>query len=226
MNEQIEKVLEMPAPHKWGILAGSILLIAAAWYFIFLSSTMEELSSVTQEIEGPNGLQFQISQQRGIASNLEQYLEEVKRLEIEFKKALTELPDKKEIGDLLAKVSTVGRDSGLEVRLFKPKEEEKRDYYAEVPVEMEMYGSYHQVATFFDEVGQLSRIVNLGEFHMKEPEITDESVYLKTTVVATTFRFLDESERPQVEEEGANRKRRGRGGEAGAKGKKKGAPAK
>lgn len=220
INPYIQNVLELPKPHKIGIVAGSVLLIAGFFWFVLIAPAYDELDKAQTAISGPNGLQSQISQQRGIAANLDKYRAEVESLDIELKKALTELPDKREIDVLLAQVSTLGRDSGLEVRVFKPRDEQKKDYYAEVPVEMEMYGSYHQLATFFDEVGHMDRIVNLGEFDMREPEISDEAVYLKSKVVATTFRFLDENERPDTEDEGTDRKRRGRGSK-GADNKKK-----
>ena len=221
MNPYLLNVLELPKPHKIGIVAGLILLVAGFFWFVLISPSYEELDKAQKAIEGPNGLHSQISQQRGVAANLDRYRAEVEKLDVELKKALTELPDKREIDVLLAQVSTLGRDSGLEVRVFKPRDEQKKDYYAEVPVEMEMFGSYHQLATFFDEVGHMDRIVNLGEFDMREPDVSDEAVYLKSKVVATTFRFLDENERPDVQDEPTDKKRRGRGGKGDDKKKKK-----
>ena len=71
-----------------------------------------------------------------------------------------------------------------------------------------MYGTYHQVATFFDEVGNLERIVNLDKFTVTKPVVDNGSVRLKTSVVATAFRFLEEHERPSVDEaDGKKRKK-------------------
>lgn len=210
MNENVEAVLEMPMLHKALALLGLVVVVLGGYWGVFYSGASSELENIEKKVDGPNGLRFQVAQQKGIAANLDQYLEEVEKLEIELKKALLELPDKQEIDSLLAKVSSVGQDAGLEIRLFRPKEEAKKDYYAEVPVEMEVYGSFHQVATFFDEVGHLERIVNLDDFSMDNPERGKEQITLRTTVVATTFRFLDESERPtKKDEEGKQRRRRG-----------------
>ncbi len=208
MNENVEAVLEMPMLHKVLALVGLVVVILGGYWLVFYSGSTAELEKITKKVEGPNGLRFQVAQQKGIAANLGQYLEEVEKLEIELKKALLELPDKQEIDSLLAKVSSVGQDAGLEIRLFKPKDEAKKDYYAEVPVEMEVYGSFHQVATFFDEVGHLDRIVNLDKFSMDNPDRGRDQITLRTTVVATTFRFLDESERPKKTEEKGKRRRR------------------
>ncbi|MCB0358553.1 MAG: type 4a pilus biogenesis protein PilO [Bdellovibrionales bacterium] len=209
MNEKLEGLIEMPVGKKAAGLGAMVALIAGVYWLMFYSSANTELADLEKEISGSNGLRFQVAEQRGIADNLDQFLAEVDTLELELKKALLELPDDREIHTLLAKVSSVGRDAGLEIRIFKEQEEQKKDFYAEVPVEMEVYGTYHQVATFFDEVGHLERIVNLGDIHMQEPKVDSDSVFLRTSVVATTFRFLSEDERPKPEEK-AEGKRRGR----------------
>ena len=113
---------------------------------------------------------------------------------------------------LLSKVSDTAKDSGLDIRLFKPQQEQKREFFAQVPVEVQVTGTYHQLATFFDEVGHLDRIVNLDNVHISKPEIDDDSVVkVQAEVMATAFRFLDESERKSLEEdEGGKKKKKGR----------------
>jgi len=215
MIDKLEAFLELPAKFKALILLGLMLLIIAPFWFLFYAPLHEELAGAKDNIEGPKGLRFQIVQQQGIAKNLDRFMKENDVLEVELKKALQELPDEKEIKTLLASVSDVGRDAGLEIRNFKPRDEQKKDFYAEVPVEMEVFGTFHQLATFFDEVGHLSRIVNLDEFQMAEPEIGQEAVNLKTSVVATTFRFLEEKERIKPQE--SKDKRRAKKGAAEGK---------
>lgn len=211
MNEQIENVLELPISHKVGILFGTMLLIGAGYWFFFYSTASEEFAKIDKKVNGQNGLSYQIAKQEAIAANLDKFESEVDKLDIELNKALAELPDKKAVGILLEKISDKAHDTGLEVRVFKPRGEEKRDFYAEVPVAIEVTGTYHQVATFFDEVGRLERIVNLNQLQISEPEIGDEKVTLKTEVVATAFRFLDESERPKQDgKKGKKRRRRGK----------------
>jgi len=189
------------------MLFGALALIVAFYFFMFFFPIKDELAGLQSDVDQ---LRIKVSQEKGIADNIDSFVEEVERLEVELNKALAELPDKREIANLLASVSDLGKDSGLEIKLFKPLPEQKRDYYAEVPVELEVGGSYHQVATFFDEVGHLDRIVNLDKFSMTEPDLEKETVRLNTTVVATTFRFLDESERPTQDKKRGKKRRRGR----------------
>ena len=109
----------------------------------------------------------------------------------------------KEIPDLLSAISSAGRESGLEIMLFKQKPERFQDFYAEVPVDVLVRGNYHQVATFFDRVGQLDRIVNVSDISMKDPKTEDGTMVVNTACSAVTFRFLDEQEREKVAKEKA-----------------------
>ena len=215
MNEKLEEILELPTPKKVGIAVGAVLIIVAGFWIFGFNGLRGDLSDLDEQI---GQLQSEIAEKSGMVQNLEKYEAEVDRLDIELKKAVAELPDKEEIHLLLAKISDKARDAGLEIKLFKPGNETKKDFYAEVPVEIEVDGTFHQVATFFDEVGHLERLVNLSNFNLAEPSIGDEGAALKTKVLATTFRFLDESERVNTQEEEKSKKRRG----AKEKGKKKG----
>ena len=211
MNEKLEEILELPNNVKIGILGGTILVIVGLFWFISLSSLNDQISKLKKEISGDKGLQTEVAEQEGIARNLDKFKTEVARLDVELKKALEELPDSSEIHDLLEQISDKARDAGLEIRLFKPTPEQKRDVYAEVPVQIEVAGTYHQVATFFDEVGHLERVVNLDQLNISEPVLNDDRMNIKTQVTATAFRFLEESERPDVKkEEDSKRRRKGK----------------
>ena len=211
MKEQLERIVELPVQYKLLLAGGVIGLILGFYWLNFYSGVAEEISVYKKKIDGKLGLKVKIAEQQAIAQNLDEFIAQVEKLDIELNKALAELPDKREIHQLLSRISDKARDSGLEIHLFKPQHEEKKDFYAKVPVQIEVQGTYHEVGTFFDEVGHLARIVNLDSFQMVEPEISDKQVDLKTAVVATAFRFLDESERPSTkDEEGKGKRRRGR----------------
>jgi len=111
-----------------------------------------------------------------------------------LKEAIAQLPDQKEIPDLLSTVSSLGRESGLEILLFRQKAEVLQDFYAEVPVEMLMKGTYAQFTEFFNRVGKLNRIVNVKDISMKTPLVSEGRVVLSTSCTAVTFRFLSEAD--------------------------------
>jgi len=98
------------------------------------------------------------------------------------------LPETKEIPSLLSSISQSGQDAGLEFVLFEPKAEVKKDFYAEIPVSIKVTGSYHNIATFFDNVSRLYRIVNIQNIEMKSGK-NDTS--LDTSCTAVTYKFVE-----------------------------------
>lgn len=210
MNETIEKIIDASIAVRLAILGGVVALLVGFYWFFFFQSSQEELAKLDEDAQR---LETEVSEKQRIVANLPKFEAEVERLDGELKKALAELPDEKEIPQLLEKIADKAKDSGLDVRLFRPKGEQRKDFYAEVPVEIEVAGGFHQVATFFDEVSRLERIVNIDSFSMTDPKMSENGRILKTSLVATSFRFLDEKERPKEEESGAKKRRR-KGGDS------------
>ncbi len=223
MKELFDKLFEAELPVKLGFLFGSMVVLIGAFFFLFYSPIAEEVSQLREDIDGPSGLHSQISSQQGIVRNLSRYKERVRSLDIELNKALQELPDEGEIDVLLSKIADKARDAGLEIQLFRPGAERKYEFYAALPVQIEVHGTYHQVATFFDEVGHMERIVNLENMSLANPKspvakrgggrdfsrsVRPDVVLLRSSVVGTAFRFLDESERPQEDKKRKRRRKR------------------
>lgn len=207
MNPILQNILDRPLSHRIGIWVGSILFLIFVFWQYFYGPQVTELDKLQAKIEDLNS---QIGHEQRLARNLVKFRKEVKELEVKLKMALAELPDEKEIPDLLSNMSTLARDAGLEVNLFKPNPEVFREFYAEVPVTMSVEGTFHQVATFFDEVGRLPRIVNINQIFVREPKLPEgeEQMRVKSDCVATTFRYLDESQRIQAPDAADKKKRR------------------
>jgi type IV pilus assembly protein PilO len=204
MNEHIDTFLDLPWYYRLAAFAFGVVLVVGTYYFFFLAPMQDQVSELS--VRSVN-LQKEIQTLRIKANRLPEFQAEVERLDVELGKALRELPDKKEIDTLLARISDKARDAGLDVIHFKPEGEQKKDFYAEVPVSLEVRGGFHQVASFFDEVSHMERIVNMSQFRI-QTDAKDSSEILRTNVIATSFRFLDESERPREEDEKSKKKRR------------------
>jgi len=192
--EYVKKIIKMSLSKKIGILLGVLALLGFGYYTIFLSSSYAIIQEGQEEADE---LELEVAKKKGIAANLKKFRNEVKELDQELSKALRELPDKKDIDSLLAKISDKAKNSGLEVELFQPAPEKYGDFYSEIPVELKVNGKFHQVAVFFNEVGDLDRIVNLKEYGIKgiKGAIEDKNSVLNATLTAVSFRFLDEKER-------------------------------
>ena len=113
----------------------------------------------------------------------------------ELAKAIKELPNSREIPELVRRISSIGKKIGLQFLLFKPMPEVVRDFYAEVPVKLKVEGSFHEVATFFDRIGKLNRIVNVKNITISDPEERSGKVMLTIEGTAVTYRFLTEEEK-------------------------------
>jgi type IV pilus assembly protein PilO len=104
-----------------------------------------------------------------------------------------QLPDEKEIPDLLRNVSSLGKESNLEFILFRPKPEEPQQFYARVPIDLAVIGHYHDLGVFFDKVSKLPRIINVVDFNMtraKEARAKDDSA-VRASCLLNTYRFVE-----------------------------------
>lgn len=207
MNELFQRFLDRPLSHKLAMWIGSLVLLCFVFWQYIYSAKLTQQTNLQEQVYT---LESQIAQETRLAKNLKKFTEEVKELDIKFKFALQELPNEREIPDLLATVSGLIRDAGLQPLLFKPNAEIHREFYAEVPVSISVEGTFHQVATFFDEVGQLPRIININQITVRDPVSGDKQVNIKADCIATTFRYLDESERikaPQQNQKGKRKRK-------------------
>ncbi len=138
-------------------------------------------------------------------------------MEEDLKRALKQLPNEKEIPEILKNISTLGKESQLEFALFRPKPEEPQQFYAKVPIELTMVGSYHNTGTFFDRVSKLSRIINVVDFSMTRAKERargregTEEVSVRTSCMINTYRFIER----KGEEKKSEKKTVGKGAEDG-----------
>jgi len=217
MHPVIENFLDRPRGQKIAFWVASLAIVAALFWQYGYRPQLKEQSELTEKIDG---LQRRVTQERRIARDLPRFRQLVKELQAKLLVALKELPDKREIPELLSSISNLARDAGLEVALFQPKPEAFREFYAEVPVTLTVEGNYHQLATFFDEVGNLARIVNLSTISIWQPFFKETGIVrglsreqsekkaIRSTATAMTFRYLEESERVQQQEPTDDKKRR------------------
>ena len=143
-----------------------------------------QIKNINNEIAD---LDREITKAKITAKKLPEMEAEEARVDAQFAEALRLLPNKKEIPSLLRNVTQLGSDSNLVFKLFQPKKETPQAFYYRLPVAMEVSGSYHDVATFFNKVGNMERIVNILNVSMKP--VKPHSTKLVTTCQAVTYRF-------------------------------------
>ncbi len=189
MNPQIEKVLGLPAYQRFLIVFVLAAAIVAGFYFMVYEGLREEQQRLEQQRESA---QTVLQRNQRIANNLEAYRADYNQLLAQLEEALDELPLDKEIPTLLTKIASLAQEKGLDVVRFRPLAEVPRDFYADVPVELSLAGSYHQAALFFDAVSKMERIVNIKGLKLGGAKEVDGRTALTIDCSAITFRFLGE----------------------------------
>ena len=197
----LDDLFDRPPRQKVAIMGGIVLAVAVLdWTYLYgpsqraLADLQAEVSQRRTELDGKRS-------KTDARAALERQLRD---LGAELKRAQARLPDQREIANLLDSVAASGRQAGLEITLFRQKPEVLHDFYAEVPVEMQMRGTYQDVALFLDRVKRLDRIVNVANIQLTKPRLEGERMLLDAACTATTFRFLDEAERQKLEEKKKN----------------------
>jgi type IV pilus assembly protein PilO len=191
MDRQVEKILKLPTKQKILILVLVVVLETAALVWFLYLPKYKELEGLKTEL---SKLQSEIDDKTKISNNLPRLQKEYDQLNVELAQALTELPNSKEIPSLLTSITALGKNAGLDFLVFRPKSEVAKDFYAEVPVDIVISGSYFSVANFFAAVSNLPRIVNITNVAFSEIKNVNNRMMTKVTCLATTFRFLDKKE--------------------------------
>lgn len=187
------KTLDPKDPGLWPVAPRAVILlglfvalIGAAWWFGW-NVQVEDLA-VKQTEEAT--LKDEWVKKKQLAVNLEEHKAQLVEINTSFGALLKQLPNQSEMGDLLVDVNKAAQSRGLLVDLFKPGGEARKDFYAEVPITLQLTGGYHDVGAFAGDVAQLPRIVTLNEIDLTTGP--GGNLVLKTT--AKTFRYLDEDE--------------------------------
>lgn len=200
MKQLLTQILTLPRQQKIGILAGLIIFLLVIGYFYVYLPGDDKATKLAEEITAVRGDR---DKKKALSANLPRLQKELQEWDAKLKAAVAQLPDRKEIPDLLSSLSTKAREAGLEILLFRPRAENFQEFYAEIPVDIVVRGGFFNAVTFFDEVGKLNRLVNIDNIDLKNPKVGGDQVALEISTLTTTYRFLDEGERKKVAEEKA-----------------------
>lgn len=188
MEQLIERINKLATPAKAGIIAAIILLITAGTYFALIA----DLDTVIAGIKADqNAKEITLAEKQAIADNLNERRKEMDALDQQFQEALTQLPEKKDIEELLSQLSDVGKKSGLEISKVIPGAEAAEGFYSRIPISMAVSGNYNEIAMFLQEIANLRRIVNVTDLKLAAPVVKGDKVTLSSDFMATTFRFTE-----------------------------------
>ncbi len=180
-------VADWPLGAKLGLLGVLLaVVVAAGWWFLW-SPALESLDeSKAREAE----LKSTYVTKKGQAINLDAYKKQLADIQQSFGALLKQLPNRQEMDALITDVNQAGLGRGLQFELFRPGAESKKEFYAELPIQIKVTGSYHDIAAFTSDVAKLSRIVTIHNISLLPTRGGD----LVMEAVAKTYRYLDEEE--------------------------------
>ena len=197
LSPVFEKIEKISKAQRMIIYCGTITILIGAFVYFCCLPKHKTIDKLNQNYDK---LEQQLALAKINAMQLGKFRNNMKKAEKDYRLVMKALPEKQEIPALLAGISQAGKVVGLEFLLFQPKAEIKKDFYAEIPVSIQVAGNYHNVGLFFDKVATLPRIVNIEEIKMIHLKGSGELI---TSCSAVTYKFIDEA---PAEESGEKKK--------------------
>ena len=173
---------------KLMVLVVILVALPVGGYFGIWQGQIEELEKGLQQEEI---LKKDYLAKKTQAINLDLHKQQLREIDTQFGALLKQLPNKSQMDALLVDINQAGLSRGLQFELFKPAgAEAAREFYSELPIQVKVLGTYHDMGAFAADVGQLPRIVTLNDLSIEAGK--DGNLTMDAT--ARTFRYLDEAE--------------------------------
>jgi type IV pilus assembly protein PilO len=176
----------------WYTQVGVFVLLAlvgvGAFFYYYERPLRADMATRQTQLASIRG---DINKGYATARRLPEFRAQVAELEMRLDNLKSVLPDEKDVADLLRRLQTVATQSNLTIKGFRPSPVVTKQLHAEWPIALELDGTYHNLATFFDRVGKFTRIINISTVDIKGKAKPDQNSTITATCVATTFVLLD-----------------------------------
>ncbi len=182
----------------WYGQVGAFLVLALAGIGVFFYYyEMPQHADMEARRHQLQSLRADISKGLATAKKLPEFRAQVAELEQRLNSLKAVLPDEKDAADLLRRMQTVATQSNLTIKSFKPEPIVTAQLHASWPISLELDGTYHNLAIFFDRVGKFTRIVNIGAVEIKGKDKPEPNLTISAKCTATTFVLLDKPQAPK-----------------------------
>ncbi len=186
ISELQEKISELDLAHKVLLFAGTLLFLGAAFYFLKFQGQLNTVSRLDAQISSQRS---QLASLKMAVAKVNVLKKQIAQSQKEFVKLLMLLPDKKEIPGLLESVSRLGAYVGLENILFQPEPEVLHQFYATIPVRLDLVGTFDDLGVFLDSVSKLDRILKVKALKLVR-QSKQQTPLLQVDCEIVTYRFL------------------------------------
>lgn len=184
-----EKYIPLDKKLKIAIAVALFLLPVVLFYFVWFQPQNEKTTKLSKQ---KVSLAQELKEARAKAADRPKLQAELDAVEELFNETATLLPKEKEIPSLLTNISALGRGSGLDFLTFKPLGDVPKDFYAEIPVDIQVRGPYHNMGIFLDQVSKLDRIVTVSNINMGSPKQDGGEMLLNSSCRLITYRFTNQ----------------------------------
>lgn len=158
INWEIEASGTWPTPIKAAIIIGLCALVAGGGYYYDTMDQLDELGVLeNKEVQ----LKTEFADKQKKAVNLPEYVKQLEQIQGSLGQMLKQMPTEEEVASLLVDISQTGLASGLEFRLFKPAPPVAKDFYSELPIDIQVIGRYEELGLFVSGLASLPRIVTV-----------------------------------------------------------------
>ncbi len=187
--------LPLPAQILIAVIAGGMVL--GGFYYFKYKDMVETEERMTRQLED---LKKEIGKLEVITAKLADFQKEVSYLELRLETLKRILPPEKETPDLARKLQNLAAESQLHVSLFSPGSAITKEFYQEFPISLQVEGTYHNLASFFDRMSRLTRVVNAGGLKITASKSQTPNSTITATCTATTYVYLEGAAAPALED--------------------------
>ena len=181
----VAPIANQPKSTKVALGVVLVLAILGAGYFLLISPAQANVAALRDRNAS---LQSEVTQNRAVAANLSRFRQEAMLLRRRLDSVRERLPNEKDIPPLYRSVSNLAYQSGLAVSLFQPRDSQPKEFYTELPISLTAEVGYHQLATFFERVARLPRIVNVSDLKLTGINKPTGSLRVEMTLVTYVFK--------------------------------------
>jgi type IV pilus assembly protein PilO len=182
-------------PKNQQYVAGAVIAIVIAVGFKF---GWYDDNAVVRDglVKNLGELNAQIAELNVVKARLPELEKEVEQLSLRLDQLRRILPPAKETPDLMKRLQALASQSNLKIRSFTPGQTAQKEFYLEWPIEIQVDGTYPNLATFFDRVGRLPRIVNIGNLRTSASTKPSFTQTLTAQYTAMTYVYSEPVAKP------------------------------
>lgn len=185
LGKKIEKI---PQKYILIVMVVLVLVILAALYYFIMLPQVETKEKLAKEY---NEVQLELRKLQDIKRNIEKHRKEYAQMQELLQEVMRQLPESKDIPNLLRSVTGVSEETMLKLKQFEPKQIKNKDFYSELPFEIKFQGNFNNLASFLDGVRKLERIISIHSFDI-ESKGSANKVFLEGSCDANAYVYLRE----------------------------------